>query len=68
MDKLRLIYEIKSRGKTIEEFCNEIQMSRSAFYRKCNGKSEFTQSEIQKIVDRLNLESPMGIFFANKVS
>ena len=43
-------------------------MSRSAFYRKCNGISEFTQGEIQHIVDILDLESPMGIFFAEKVS
>ena len=37
-------------------------------YRKCNGISEFTQGEIQKIVDFLNLETPMGIFFDVKVS
>ncbi len=41
---------------------------RSAFYRKCNGGSEFTQGEIQKIVDFLNLETPVGIFFDAKVS
>ena len=30
--------------------------------------SEFTQGEIQKIVDFLNLETPVGIFFDAKVS
>lgn len=68
MDKLKLEYEIKKKGYTIEDFCKEIHMSRTAFYRKCGGQSDFTQSEIQRIVDLLGLESPMGIFFAEKVS
>lgn len=68
MDKYKLEYEMKSRGITIEKLCRELHISRSAFYRKCNGISEFTQSEIQKIVDYIGLDSPMGIFFADKVS
>lgn len=68
MDKYKLQYEMKVRGITVDMLCLAIGMSKTAFYRKCNGKSEFTQSEIQKIVDYLGLESPMGIFFAEKVS
>lgn len=68
MDRYKLQYEMKVRGITVEILCEAIKMSKTAFYRKCNGKSEFTQSEIQKIVDYLGLESPMGIFFAEKVS
>lgn len=68
MDKYKLEYEMKSRGITIGKLCNELNISRSAFYRKCNGISEFTQSEIQSIVDYIGLDSPMGIFFAEKVS
>ena len=68
LDKYKLEYEMKSRGITIEKMCSDLEMSRSAFYRKCNGASEFTLSEIQKIVDYLGLKSPVGIFFAEKVS
>lgn len=68
MDKYKLEYEMKSRGITIEKLCRDLKISRSAFYRKCNGQSEFTQGEIQRIVDYLGLNSPMGIFFADKVS
>ena len=68
MDKLKLEYEIKKKGYTLEQFCKKLGMSRAAFYRKCNGQSEFTQSEIQKMVDCLELETPVGIFFAEKVS
>lgn len=64
MDKALLNYEMKKKGISIEELCKEIGISRSAFYRKCNGKSEFTQSEIQAIVSCLNLDSPIAIFFA----
>lgn len=68
MDKARLMYEMQKRHVSIQEMCEKLEMSRSAFYRKCNGISEFTQGEIQEIVDILELDSPMGIFFAEKVS
>jgi len=68
MDRYRLQYEMKKRGVTVEVLCNAINMSKAAFYRKCRGVSEFTQGEIQAIVDYLDLETPMGIFFTEKVS
>ena len=68
MDKALLEYEMNKRSVTIKEMCKALGISRSAFYRKCNGMSEFTQSEIQTIVDYLKLDSPMGIFFSQKVS
>ena len=64
MDKALLEYEMNKRNVTIGEMCDVLDISRSAFYRKCNGKSEFTQSEIQTIVDYLELDSPVGIFFS----
>lgn len=68
MDKDRLFGEMAMAGISQHQMCEKLNMSRSAFYRKCNGISEFTHSEIQKIVDVLGLKSPMGIFFAEKVS
>lgn len=68
MDKDKLMYEMAKQKIAIQDMCRELRMSRSAFYRKCNGISEFTQGEIQRIVDFLKLDSPMGIFFAEKVS
>ena len=65
MNKALLEYKMKENGKTISDMCSVLGISRSAFYRKCNGKSEFTQSEIQKTVEFLNLDSPMEIFFAH---
>lgn len=68
MNKALLEYEMKIKKVSIAEMCSKLSISRSAFYRKCTGVSEFTQSEIQTIVDALGLESPMGIFFDSKVS
>lgn len=68
MNKARLEYEMNLRHVSKSDMRAMLGISRSAFYRKCNGESEFTQSEIQKIVDFLNLDSPMGIFFTEKVS
>lgn len=68
MDRYKLQYEMKRRGVTVEKLCKDIKMSKSAFFRKCRGVSEFTQGEIQAIVDYLDLETPMGIFFTEKVS
>lgn len=68
MNKARLEYEMKLKNVTITDMCSVLGCSRSAFYRKCNGISEFTQSEIQTIIDYLELKSPMGIFFDAEVS
>lgn len=68
MNKKLLLAEMSQRNVSISEMCAKLNMSRSAFYRKCNGISEFTQGEIQKIVDILELTSPMDIFFAKNVS
>lgn len=65
MNKALLEYKMGENGKSISDMCNMLNISRSAFYRKCNGKSEFTMSEIKKIVDFLKLDSPVEIFFAN---
>lgn len=68
MDRYKLEYEMKSRGITVNKLCNDLKISRSAFYRKCNGTSEFTLNEIQSMMDYLDLKTPMGIFFTMKVS
>ena len=68
MDKAKLRYEMERRGVSVDDMCRELKMSRSAFYRKCTGASEFTLSEIQHIVDYLDLKTPVGIFFSEKVS
>lgn len=68
LDKNLLLYEMNKRNVTIKMMCEKLGISRSAFYRKCNGITEFTLGEIQTIVDYLELGSPDKIFFSSKVS
>lgn len=65
MNKALLEEKMRERGKSILDMCLMLGVSRSTFYRKRKGISEFTHSEIQKIVDFLNLDSPVEIFFAH---
>ena len=64
MDDKKLEQAMKEKNVSVAEMCKALGLSRSAFYRKRKGISEFTHSEIQKIVNILDLGSPVGIFFA----
>lgn len=68
MNKALLVYEMKMKKITTEELCRRLNISTTSFYRKCNGTSEFTQSEIQNIIDILGLTTPVPIFFSKEVS
>ena len=68
MDAIKLEFEMKRKGISIDEMCKKLNISRSAFYRKRNGISDFTLPEIQLITECLELETPVGIFFPEKAS
>ncbi len=68
MIQTRLIQEIHKRGYTIKAFCQRAGMSRSSFYRKVNGASDFTRGEMERISRLLTPASPTELFFAPKVS
>lgn len=68
MNKALLEYEMKRKGITAYKLSEVIGIDRSTFSKKCNGQSEFKQSEIQKIIDFLGIDNPTDIFFANEVS
>lgn len=68
MNKHLLQYELKVRNLRADDLCTALGISRCALSRKCNGKSEFTLSEIKATVDFLGLESPAPIFFDKEVS
>lgn len=60
-EKLREV--MRSKGITVVRMCREIGVSRKAFWSKCNGKSEFTQSEIAKVAELIGKREAMNIFF-----
>lgn len=65
IDSALLEYEMKKRKLTKRDMCNSLNISRTAFYRKCNGISEFTQSEMQSISCIIGKEAMVNIFFSN---
>lgn len=69
MDTNKLLYFIKDRGFRVDDFCKEMEMSVSTFYRRCKEKT-FRLKDIYKISDFLNLtqDDVDSIFFANIVS
>lgn len=70
MNEKLLRSEILLQEDTLENFLKKCGMSRSAFYRKTKGKSEFTTREVKVIQKLLNLsaEKMVEIFFSSKVS
>lgn len=70
MDKYKLEYFLKSKNMSIEDLCSALDISKTAYYRKTNGKSDFYRNEILKIRDLLQLsgQDVLDIFFTSKVS
>ena len=70
MDRYKLEYFIKDRGKTKEQLCVDLNIGKSAFYRKLAGITEFTLSEIKAISHYLQLTNDelLEVFFTKKVS
>ena len=62
--------KIVEKGFNIDSFCKEVGFVRSTFDRKLTGQNEFDRSEIQKIVDVLELtdDEIRNIFFARVVA
>ena len=68
MNKQLLLEKMEAKGISITDMYTRLNMSRSAFYRKCNGQSEFTLEEMKKILSILGEEDPRDIFFTERVS
>ena len=67
MNEERLREVMREKGITVVKMCREIGISRKAFWSKCTGRTEFTQSEIAKIVELVGKREGMNIFFPSSV-
>ena len=70
MNSKELKAQIVRKGKSIDQLCAAIGISRSAWFRKVSGESEFTQGEICGLRQELELDDHLTsqIFFAPEVS
>lgn len=66
MNRKELKAQMVRMGKSADELCAAIGISRSAWFRKLSGESEFTQGEITGLRSELKLDDRMtGIIFFN---
>ena len=58
------------KDKTVDQLCAALGISRSAWFRKVGGESEFTQGEISGLRFELDLDDHLTgiIFFTKQVS
>lgn len=58
------------KDKTVDQLCTALGISRSAWFRKIGGDSQFTQGEITALRFELELDDQktIDIFFAKEVS
>lgn len=58
------------KGKKVADIAAHLGISKSAMYRKLNGKSDFTRKEICELMSFLKIDTQiaMEIFFKLKVS
>lgn len=63
-DNRKLLAQMVLRNVKTEEVAKELGINPATFYRKLNKDGEFTRSEIQKLIEFLDIEKPMDIFFA----
>lgn len=51
-------------GKTSAEIASQLGISEATYYRKLSNDGSFSRSEIQRLIQILNIENAMDIFFA----
>lgn len=70
MNKDELKAQIVRKNKTANQLCAAIGISRTAWFRKLNGKSQFTLKEVVDIREELDLDDEQTniIFFNKEVS
>lgn len=57
MNRKKHFYTLfKSKGLTIEEMANKMGIKRDSLYRKVTGVNGFSEKDIKKILNALNLE------------
>ena len=70
MNTKELKAQMVRKEKTVDQLCASLGISRSAWFRKIGGESQFTQGEITELRKELELsdEQTGDIFFNERVS
>lgn len=70
MNKRELKAQMVRKEKTVDQLCTALGISRTAWFRKVGGESQFTQGEIMGLRFELDLDDHQTaeIFFNSEVS
>lgn len=68
MNKLALEMAVREKGYKEKDFCEAVKIKKTAWYRKKNGVSDFTLSEITRIAGIIGMDRAKDIFFDQEVS
>ena len=70
MNKRELKAQMIRKDKTVDQLCTALGISRTAWFRKVGGDSQFTQGEIAGLRFELELDDHQtaDIFFSTEVS
>lgn len=68
MNKLALEMAVREKGYKEKDFCEAVKIKKTAWYRKKNGVSDFTLSEITRIAGVIGMDRAKDIFFDQEVS
>ncbi len=70
MNKRELKAQMIRKDKTVNQLCTALGISRTAWFRKVGGESQFTQGEIAGLRFELDLDDHQtaAIFFSEEVS
>lgn len=70
MDVKELKAQMIRKDKSVDQLCAAIGISRTSWFRKVGGDTQFTQDELQRLRNELELddEQTIMIFFSDKVS
>lgn len=67
-DRKRLQAQMVLRSYTGKRLSEELGITESTLYRKMNNDGDFSRSEINKMIDILQIEDPKAIFFATELA
>lgn len=70
MDVKELKAQMVRKDKSVDQMCAALGISRSAWFRKIGGESQFTQGEMMDLRNELDLDDQqtVAIFFDQDVS
>ena len=67
-DEKELLAQMARKGLSRKQVANAIGIDPSTFYRKMSNDGSFKRKEILDIVELLDIEDPMKIFFASELA